>query len=90
MRVEFIASIALIITIGLAWSSTHSSIGADFDSFEQEAMASLGYTVTTISTAYPKNIYAMPEPYSSTALVNYTYTGPKSYTLNKMRVASIE
>ena len=90
MRVEFIASITLIITIGLVWSSTHRSIGAGFDSLEQEAMASIGYTVTTKTTAYPNNLYAMPEPYSSTALVNYTYTGPKNFALNKIRMASIE
>lgn len=90
MKIEFTASITLMITIGLVWSSTHSATGTDFDSLEQEAMASLGYTVTTTTTAYPTNIYAMPEPYSSTALVNYTYTGPKSLTLNEIQIVSIE
>lgn len=75
MKVESLSIVAFLILVALVWSASPDSMEARSVHIEKRAMASLGYQVVNHTRPYPADQYAMPQPYSSEALVVYSYKG---------------
>lgn len=87
MKFNVCKGLALAFMVGFIPTAIAHSIKTATIHSEQQAMASLGYQVVAKTHAYPKDKYAMPEPFSSEPLVIYTWKGLDYETNATMRVA---
>lgn len=75
MKLKNKSIVMLSVLAGLLWVAVSGPMQERNLHFERIAMASIGYQIVNYTHPYPSDRYAMPEPYSSKALVAYSYKG---------------